>query len=387
MFLFLVGCIGLNVKAVPTQDIYADNGELKKADGRVEFAVVGDMRPAIPGEQARGRVVTPKAEEAIVADISSSVQSDGVDFVVLMGNMVGASTTGDWKGFSTRWSKLLSGSELPETGTMRTRTIPVAGSSDRAGDERLAGFGAAFPGVGVDIGFNRVASWYMFDVQSDDTTWRLLVLDSDKATLGSRWDEQMAWIPKALDGDYDNLLVFMHHPRWTNAKGISSDEGQGPSELLEAVDDATRIGALKGVFSGHSHTNEVYLPGGKFGEIFVVAGGGGAPADTLKRWGRVGEQDLKLEPIYDLALMKEFGKWAEAKAVPEALIEKARGEGSWSGFDAEIDPAAMPVQGWWNVVLDGETMELSFRMVGADDALKTLYTVNFAPKQGWKTGK
>jgi hypothetical protein len=215
----------------------------------------------------------------------------------------------------------------------------------------------------------------------------MLVVDSAKDELGSRWTEQIAWIPKALDGDYDGLLVFMNDPRWTLAKGVTPDAASGPSELLAAIDDVTKIGALKAVFSGGAHTNEVYLPGGKFGEMYVVAGGGGAPADTLKRWGRVGQEDLKLEAIYDLALMKEFDKWVEPKGISEALQDKAKGDGDWKGFDAEIDASAMPVQGWWNVALVGDDMELTFRMIGADGTLKNVYTVNYDAKDGWKTGR
>jgi hypothetical protein len=383
----LTGCIGLNVNAVPTQDIYADDGEVRESKGRVEFAVVGGVRPAIPGEQAKGRVVTPDAEAAIVRDISASVQDESVDFVVLLGNLVTSSSTAEWKSFSKDWSLVLSGSELPETGTLRTRTVPVAGASDRAGDDRLMGFGAAFPGVGASIGYNRVASWYAFDLDVGKATWRMLVLDSDKASLGSRWEEQMAWIPKALDGDYAGLLVFMHDARWTLAKNQPSDKDGAPSDLLAAVDDATKIGALKAVFSASSNTSEVFLPGGRFGELYVVAGGGGAPADTLRRWGRVGQEDLKLEPIFDLALLKEFDKWIEPRGISEALQDKAKGDGDWKGFDAEIDAAAMPVQGWWNVSLVGESMEVAFRMLGADGAPKTVYVANYDKKEGWKTGR
>jgi hypothetical protein len=387
VLLLLVGCIGLNVNAVPTQDLYADDGETKEGKGRVEFAVVGEVRPAIPGEQAKGRVVTPDTEAAIVADISAAIQAESVDFVVLLGDLVAGSSTSEWKAFAQDWALTLSGSELPTTGTLRVRTVPVAGGTDRAGDSRLQGFGAAFPGVGAEIGYNRVASWYRFDVTAGRATWRMLVLDSDKASLGSRWAEQAAWIPKALEGDYTGLIVFMNAPRWTLAKGQVADADGASSELLALVDDATKIGALKAVFSGQSHTNEVYLPGGKFGELYVVAGGGGAPADSLARWGRVGKEDLKLEPIFDLALLKEFDRWVEPHKISEAMQEKAKGQGSWAGFDAEIDAHAMPVQGWWNVALVGPNMELTFRAVGADGALKDLYALQYDAKDGWKIGR
>lgn len=386
MLFLLTGCIGLNVNAVPTQDIYADDRDTKEYKNKVQFAVVGGVRGAIPGEQAR-YTATPNAEAAIVADISDAIQAKQVEFVVMTGDVVGASTTAEWKGFTEDWRTVISGSEVPDAGKLRVRVAPVAGTTDRAGDDRLRGFGAAFPAVGADIGYNRVASWYAFDLAVGKARWRMMVLDSAKGALGSRWDEQMAWIPKALDGDYDGLIVFMHHPRYTLAQDGVGDLDEAPSELLAAIDDVTKIGALKAVFAGNSHTTEVYLPSGRFGELYVVAGSAGSPADTVKRWGRIGEDDLKLEPIFDLALMKEFGYWVEPRKIPEALQEKARGDGEWKGFDAEIDAAAMPVQGWWNVAIEGDDMTLTFRMVGADDKLKTLYSVNYDSKEGWKIGR
>jgi hypothetical protein len=312
-----------------------------------------------------------------------------VNFLVLMGDLVRSSATGEWKTFGQDWSLAISGSELPQTGTLRTRVIPVAGEHDRIGDDRLVGFGAAFPGVGADIGYNRVATWYRFDVAEKGARWRILVLDSDKAELGSRWDEQMAWIPKALESkeqDYDGLLVFMHHPPRTLAKNGEPDLGGAPSELLETVEMSTPINRLKAVFSAHSNTDEVYLPGGKYGELYVVAGGGGAPADTLRRWGKVGDNDWKLEPIFDLALLREFDRWNKAKEIPEAIRDKAKATGTWQGFDAELDPRYFPVQGWWNVTLDGPDMSASFRMVGPDGALKDVYAVDYDHKAGWKIG-
>ncbi len=388
LFPVLVGCIGLNVNAVPTQDIYVDDGETKQGKARVEFAVVGEVRPAVAGEQAKGRVATPGTEAAVVQDISAAVQEDSVDFVVLMGDLVAGSSTAEWKAFSGDWALALSGSELPSDGAVRVRSVPVAGVTDRVGDDRLRGFGAAFPGVGADIGFNRVASWYRFDITSGKTTWRMLVLDSDKASLGSRWEEQRAWIAKTLEGDdYNNVIVFMNHPRWTLAKGQTSDEGGSPSELLALVEDNTKLSVLKAVFAAGSHTNEVFLPGGKYGELYVVAGGGGAPADSLARWGRVGKEDLKLEPIFDLALLKEFDHWVEPRLISEQIQEKAKASGAWQGFDAELDAHAFPVQGWWNVALIGANMEMTFRMVGVDGKLKPLYTLAFDGKDGWKIGR
>ncbi|MFZ5481249.1 MAG: metallophosphoesterase family protein [Myxococcota bacterium] len=379
---------GVNPNAVPTQDLYADDGETKESRENVQFAVLGDVRPAMPGETAAGRAATPDTEARIVKDISEQVQAGKVDFVLLLGDLVRESTTAEWKRFSKDWGLVLSGSELPETGTMRVRSIPVAGNHDRAGDERMVGFGAAFPGVGVDIGFGRVASWYSFDVTARGARWRFVVLDSAKDELGSRWDEQLEWIPKALSGDaYDGVLVFMHHPRWTLANGKACDEGGGPSELVDAVESSTGLGKLKAVFAGHAHTNEVYLPSGKKGEIYVVAGGGGSPADSFARWGVREDRDLKLEPIWDLAVLREFDYWVEPRKIPEAIVEKAKARGSFEGFNAEIDAHWFPVQGWWNVELDGANMHLTFRVIDHEGKLKDLYTMDYVDGDGWRIGR
>ena len=52
------------------------------------------------------------------------------------------------------------------------RRIVVAGDRDGTGDNRYEGLGATFPGLGVDIGVNRVATWYSFDVRTDGLVWR-----------------------------------------------------------------------------------------------------------------------------------------------------------------------------------------------------------------------
>ena len=382
----LTACIGLNVNAVPTQDIYADDGDTREETGAVHFAVVGDTRAAVSTDGANGRTATPATEERIVRDISDAIQAERLEFVVMMGNVVRGSSTAEWKAFSEDWALAISGSELPETGTMRVRVAPVAGDDDRAGDDRLRGFGAAFPGVGADIGFNRVASWYAFDIVQKGVRYRMMVLDSDKEMLGSRWDEQLAWIPKACDGDYEGVLVFMHHPLHTLAKGEKGDAGGAPSELLEVVEDSTRIGMLKAVFAGETGTNEVYLPSGKFGEIYIVAGSSGAPASVLQRWALIDGQDLKLEPIFDLALIREFDKWTEVRQIPEAIVDKAHAAGSYEGFTGEYDAQHFPIQGWWDVGLLGKDMVITFRMFDVDGKLKDIYSVNYTEKGGWKIG-
>ncbi len=387
MIPLFLACATINVDALSTNEVYADDGEVKKESGAVQFAVLGGVRPAVPTDAAAQRVATPQTEEQVLADLSAQIQEGQADFIVLTGDLVAQSTTSEWKRFTKAWSPVIAGTEPPQAGRMRVRTVPVAGETDRAGDLQLLGFGASFPGVGQDIGYNRVASWYAFDVVSRKTSWRIMVLDSDKEALGSRWDEQLAWMPKALEGDYHGLLVVMHHPRHTLAKGQVSDDGGGASALLDEVDAGTRIGVLKAVFAGRSHTNEVFVPNGKFGEMYVNAGGAGAPADHQLRWGKSGDRDIALEPIFDTVLVRQFDGYAEARKAPESAVEKARSSGSFEGFAGEYDAAVMPIQGWWQVELDGTTLNLGFRMVQPDGTVKTVYTTTNDAKEGWLIGK
>jgi hypothetical protein len=390
MLVLLVACLGVNTARVPNQDIYADQGDVKEYKGQVGFAVVGDTRWPLPLEGGK-RPYTAGVTETIVKDISESVQEEEVQFVVHLGDMVPWSYTGGWKRFSDQWAMALSGTSLNEEGLVRVRSLPVAGNHDLIMDKRLKGWGAAFQGAGADIGYNRVASWYFTDIVSEGHTWRLLVLDTNKDALGSRWREQLAWLETyGLKGDFDSILVFMHHPLITLGQEHPSNENGAPKELMAIVEDQSRVSALKAVFAGHNHTSEALLPGGRLGEMYITAGGGGGPADSLARWGKgdmAGFEDIRLEPIYDLALVKAFKRWGETRNFPEAIYNKGLGEGSYSGFTAVFDARYFPVMGWWQVVLKGEELELLFRFYGEDGKMRSLYSAVREPKTGWKIGQ
>jgi hypothetical protein len=390
MLVLFAGCLAANTRAIPTTDLYADDGQVKSYDEPIGFAVLGELRPPLPGEETRGRVYDSRAAEEIAKDAGQAFNDGRADFAVLTGNLVRASSVPEWKAFSRAWGTVLGGSEVPEPGQVRVRSLPVAGTEDRQGDERLFGWGAAFPGVGADIGHNRVASWYAIDLVVKKHTWRVLALDTDKARLGSRWQEQLAWIPRAMEGKtYDGIIVLMHHPKFTLAVKGQPDEAGAPTELLDSVEDAARLGTLKLVISGHSGTNEAFLPGGRLGELYLGAGNSGGPAASLARWGaadRANTKDTKLETIFDLALMREFTRANEAKPFNPAVVEHARAEGSYKGFIGEYEAASFPVQGWWLVSINGPGMEVTFRLRLPEGGSRDVYTTEYVPKQGWKIG-
>lgn len=378
--------IGVNPGALSTHDLYADDGETRESKTRFEFGVIGDTRGPGPADRATGRVATAEAEAAIVADVSAQVE-DGLDMVVMLGNYVARSSTTNWRGFARDWLAVLSGSELSETGASRVRVTPVAGESDRIGDYRLKGWGATFPNAGADIGYNRVGSWYAFDVVVMGETWRFLVLDSDKEHLGSRWNEQMAWVASAAAGDYAGILVFMNQPVHTLALKQRANPGNGPKELLGAVEDVARLNLVKAVFAANTGANEAFLPYGKMGELYVNANSG-APAASLARWRYAteqGEADLKLEPLYDLALLREFDAWAAAREFPATVVDRAKARGSYEGFTGEFDAKHFPNQGWWAVSVVGTDLRVQFRSQDPTGAFKVVWTAAYDPKDGWST--
>jgi hypothetical protein len=385
----LLACTSLRPASIPAHALWADDGQEIVLDAPLRLAVVGDVRPALPTDAAKGRVATPDTEGRLVDALASEVTRRSIDSVLLLGDLVKFSTTRTWRRFDRMWSPLLEGDTAVDPARTRLRALPVAGNHERYRDPLLMGFGAAFPGVGADVGYGRVAAWYRVDVVSRGTRWRLLVLDSDRKAMGTRWDAQLAWLDQALDGTYDHLVVAMHHPRWTLATGQTPDANGGPSALLDRITGHVRMGTLVAVFAGHAHTSEVFLPDGPLGEIYVTAGGGGSPVDGLARRGTPGTPGaaLSLEPTFDAALEARAERWTDAGRMDAAALQRARGEGAWAGYAGLYDAAAMPIQGWWRVALDGPSMALDFHMLDPDGTFGTAWSARWTPRGGWHTGR
>ena len=85
-----------------------------------------------------------------------------------------------------------------------------------------------------------MASWGYFDQVVSGVKWRFLVVDSNKEALGSRWREQLFWLPKAAAGDYEHLLVFMHDSRVT----LATDGEMNPDGPIPTLDRAGFAGTL-----------------------------------------------------------------------------------------------------------------------------------------------
>jgi hypothetical protein len=311
--------------------------------------------------------------------------------MVLMGDMIGASSNQAWMAFDLAMRNLLAGETDPESPRIRMPVVPVVGEREFRKDRFLEGFGAAFPSVGSDIGYNRVAGWYAFDCKVRDATWRFLVLDTNKRSLGPRWKEQLYWIPRAVEnGDYDHLILFMHHPLLTLVPEGDANRDGAPAELLEIVEDSIGLMKLRAVFMADPGTSEAYIMGGRFGTLHVNAGGGGGQAQDVQRWGHVraaGVEATQLEPIFDMTLLNTFNERALANEFPEVIIDAARAERSYEGFPGVYDSRWFPLHGYWWVEIQGHDMDVVYRIFdGFGGTFSNVYRIHFTNENGWRSG-
>ena len=186
---------------VTALEVYAKDGKPVE-DKRLQFAVVGSTRGIGAGAQAE-----PKPPLDIIADLRTQAAVRGLDFVLLTGGYTRRSTPDEWNRFARRWKDVLQ-MRLQSDNKGRKHVLAVPGDAEILGDRKLTGFGAVFPGSSAGIGFNRNASWGKVDAVVGKTRWRILLLDTHQKAMGSRWKEQLFWLPKAVsDGEFDKLIV------------------------------------------------------------------------------------------------------------------------------------------------------------------------------------
>jgi len=369
---------GCGIKHPPpgSHSIVAANGGEVSQDSGVWFAVVGNTREAIPLVDNVGeRVVNSQASAQITSDLIWRSHQGEFDFIVHLGDMVRRSSNGEWGAFTGRYRDLIDGSTLPEIEGRRIPVVPVAGEGEFAGDPQLSMYGAMFPGSGADIGFNRVASWGYFDLETAGNVWRILTLDSNKAQLGSRWDEQLRWLPGVLRGNYDSLIILTHQSRITLAIDGESNPDEALSELLDVVDYQSGVFKLRAVLSAGAYTSEVYLPEGRLGVAYINAGASGSVAESISRWGDgsdAGFGQVQLESMFDIAMQGEFTARGEAAGWEDSVFDRARGEGEWEGFVGAYSSSNLPTFGYWLVNIEGETMTSTLQMLGEDGLIAPL---------------
>lgn len=367
-------CASTAAHAQDPMSLYADDGDRITADGAVSFAVVGNSRAGVAADKATGRTGTQDgAAEQIFSDIA---QAD-TDFVVLMGDLVRSGKKGDYKKLSKAIAPLKG-----------HKVVPVAGDHEHRGDATLQQWQAFFPEAGADIGFNRVGSWMWFDIKSEGHIYRFLVLDTNKEALGSRWNEQMTWLPGALEGRFESVFVFLHDPHLElGGREPVMNPGGVPGELLEMIEGDVGLNKIRAIFSAGSHASTVIRPDGPFGTLYVGAGGGGAPAEDLSRWYSAEaagiDKDVSLEPLYDVSILNALRHWSDDHAVPQSVMDEARADGTYDGFRGVVSGRHMPTHGWFNVSIDGENVNVTFRHRLPDGTIERRYGARYSAESGW----
>lgn len=383
-----VGIVGagvagaVNPEKVPSVEVYGKDGERVEAPNGVSFAVVGATRTIGAGIKAE-----PDAPLQIIKDIRTQSAVQGLDFVLLTGGYVRRSTIDEWVGFGERWRDVLD-LKLRSQNQSRRPAMAIPGDAEYLGDKKLTGYGGAFPGASAGIGFNRNASWGKVDVTVGKTRWRLLMLDTHQRAMGSRWKEQLFWLPNAVsDGEFDKLVVVMSDPRVTMADGATMDRNDGPSQLIEIIEEYAPLNALTVVISGGPATNEWIQPTGAYGEAYLVAGNAGIGMPTLLQANAAddaGFKDVGLEPLYTVSLMNEFDRQHSKVEFQEAIVDKAKGRGEWETYTPRFDGGAFPIQGWWKIDIDRKGIAVTFRMLRPDGSLADIHKTRRGSSGGWR---
>lgn len=175
------------------------------------------------------------AQEAAVSEINALRDGQGVDFVVVKGDLTGAFTEAEF----------LQARELLDR--LRCPYYPLRGNHDRIGDNPedyfLAVFGDLIPGGESRFAFQHGGH-------------RLVCLDSSDLQSGAPYLDpaQLDFLGSELSHSQgDPVLVFLHHPVTVEAS-IFSLSGSDCRAFGAAVRDYDN---LVGVFTGHSHRDYI----------------------------------------------------------------------------------------------------------------------------------
>ena len=272
LFSLLTSACGLDPAKVANHRLFVADGTEIVAPTNIQFAIIGNTRGMHPAID-RGNLGRPGVTHQLVGDVIASSMTGGPDFAVLTGDLVRSSSNSEWSNFDTQFVGLIDGATAPPVRTQRIPVIAVAGDGDGAGDAAYAGLSAAFPGTGASIGHGRIASWSHFDIASGTAKWRFIVLDSNKAAIGSRWREQITWLPKAIAGKFDGIIVLIHEPAYS--LGGNTRGSEATRELLTALDRIAPMESLKAVITAGPNVSQALLPEGPLGALHIGAGGGG----------------------------------------------------------------------------------------------------------------
>jgi hypothetical protein len=224
------------------------------------LCVIGDTQRTSAAERLFGREDND-AERRILLD---ALGKETLSALVLVGDMTSDGSSDEaWRYFDGLFAPLRA-EAIP--------LLPALGNHDYQGSEAASRrhLTERFPWLGG-------STWYTRQIGRLGLVW----LDSNRADVGARWDEQGAWLERTLDeldakSDVLGVLVFCHHPAYTRG-GFVDDDPNVREAFLPKILTSTKTLAL---VSGHAHGYEHYVRAGK--HFVVTAGGGGPRPDNLK---------------------------------------------------------------------------------------------------------
>ncbi len=367
-------------KTLPAHRVVASDGTTLSLP-EMSVAVLGNTRAASAVLDKR-RALSGSGHDVVLGDITATSVTTGLNAVFLLGDQVTASTPANWRNFGERHASILDGTVAPPTAMRRLPVLPVVGDRDCVKEPSCVTLAKVFPGFGVEIGFGRVATWHHLDVNiGGSDTWRIIVLDSNKKGLGSRWHEQMSWLKGVAASPGSGLIVLMHD---SPVSRTGRSKNTGPAELMEAIGEHAPLLSLRAVFSAGTVNHQAFLPEGALGPLHVVAGAGGAPGVDLKR-GIAGKVD---EPALLAGMEKGLNTLVDShlfNPVPpeQKAIDEALGKGTFEGFERRVDSSVFPMHGWWKLHFKPGSIEVQWRGQKGDATVAQLASVTWTRENGW----
>ena len=295
-------CLRIEDLEVPEQPVALYRGQLPPASGTV--AILGDTQRTSWQECTIGREVNDREQLILI----ESLRRASPDLVVLVGDAVfDGSSAGHWSYFD--W--LMRGLREDEISI-----LPALGNHDYWGDNdrALARVRERFPRLSAQ-------TWYADVWGSVGMIW----LDSNVADVGDGWEAQRRWFETTLADldarpDVRGVLVFLHHPPYTNSTVIGPDEAVR-SAFVGPFCDSQKTLAM---FSGHAHGYERFERGAAEGcgartrQLIVSGGGGGPRPSSLRQGAETGQEDAFVAPAprpFNYVLLTQSERGLSARVV------------------------------------------------------------------------
>ena len=193
LYIFLLATSFGSPKELPAQRLAIDDGGVLAVDV-VDLAIVGNTR-ATSAIVDKRRAIGGTGTKDVLGDITAQNMVAPLDFLVLLGDLVPVSSPANWTEYGTMFAGLVDGTTAPPSALRRIPVVPVVGDRDCVKSPNCKEFSQVFPGFGEEIGYGRVATWQGFDLSAaNGKKWRVIIIDSNKEAMGSRWREQNTWL-------------------------------------------------------------------------------------------------------------------------------------------------------------------------------------------------